>query len=56
MTLNQLRSFIAVARYNGFTAAARALKMSQTTITSQIQALEEEHNVRLFERLGRRID
>lgn len=56
MTLNQLRSFIAVARYNGFTAAARALKMSQTTITSQIQALEEEHNVRLFERLGRRIE
>lgn len=56
MTLNQLRSFVAVARHNGFTAAARALKMSQTTITSQIQALEEEHGVRLFERLGRRIE
>lgn len=56
MTLNQLRSFIAVARYNGFTAAARALKMSQTTITSQIQTLEEEHKVRLFERRGRRIE
>lgn len=56
MTLTQLRSFIAVARYNGFTAAARALKTSQTTITSQIQALEEEHGVRLFERRGRRID
>ncbi|WCM26292.1 LysR substrate-binding domain-containing protein [Sphingomonas sp. QA11] len=56
MTLNQLRSFIAVARYNGFTAAARALKTSQTTITSQIQTLEEEHGVRLFERRGRRIE
>lgn len=56
MTLNQLRSFIAVARYNGFTAAARALRMSQTTITSQIQTLEEEHGVRLFERRGRRIE
>lgn len=56
MTLTQLRSFIAVARYNGFTAAARALRTSQTTITSQIQALEEEHGVRLFERRGRRID
>lgn len=56
MTLSQLRSFIAVARYNGFTAAARALKMSQTTITSQIQALEDEHSVRLFERRGRRIE
>lgn len=56
VTLNQLRSFIAVARHNGFTAAARALKMSQTTITSQIQALEDEHKVRLFERRGRRIE
>jgi aminoethylphosphonate catabolism LysR family transcriptional regulator len=56
MTLNQLRSFIAVARHNGFTAAARALKMSQTTITSQIQTLEDEHKVRLFERRGRRIE
>ncbi len=56
MTLIQLRSFIAVARHNGFTAAARALKMSQTTITSQIQALEDEHGVRLFERRGRRIE
>lgn len=56
MTLTQLRSFIAVARHNGFTAAARALRTSQTTITSQIQALEEEHGARLFERRGRRID
>ena len=56
VTLTQLRSFIAVARYNGFTAAARALRTSQTTITSQIQALEEEHGARLFERRGRRID
>lgn len=56
MTLIQLRAFVAVARYNGFTAAARALNMSQTTITSQIQALEEEHGVRLFERRGRRIE
>jgi aminoethylphosphonate catabolism LysR family transcriptional regulator len=56
VTLTQLRSFIAVARHNGFTAAARALRTSQTTITSQIQALEEEHGVKLFERRGRRID
>lgn len=56
MTLTQLRAFVAVARYNGFTAAARALNMSQTTITSQIQALEEEHGIRLFERRGRRIE
>lgn len=56
MTLVQLRTFIAVARHNGFTAAARALRMSQTTVTSQIQALEEEHGVKLFERRGRSIE
>lgn len=54
--MTQIRSFLAVVRYGGFTAAARALKMSQTTITSQIQALEEEHEVRLFERRGRQVD
>ena len=37
MTLTQLRSFIAVVQHGGFTAAARALSTSQTTITSQIQ-------------------
>lgn len=56
MTLVQLRTFLAVARHNGFTAAARALRMSQTTVTSQIQALEEEHGVKLFERRGRSIE
>lgn len=56
MTLVQLRTFVAVARYNGFTAAARALRMSQTTVTSQIQALEDEHKVKLFERRGRSIN
>lgn len=56
MTLIQLRSFLAVVRHSGFTAAARALKTSQTTISSQIQTLEEEHGVRLFERRGRRVE
>lgn len=56
MTLIQLRSFIAVVQHGGFTAAARALSISQTTITSQIQALEEEHGVELFHRRGRRVE
>lgn len=56
MTLVQLRSFIAVVQHGGFTAAARALSISQTTITSQIQALEEEHGVELFHRRGRRVE
>lgn len=56
MTLVQLRAFLAVARFNGFTAAARFLRLSQTTVTSQVQALEEEHGIQLFERRGRRIE
>ncbi|WP_296650918.1 LysR substrate-binding domain-containing protein [Paraburkholderia sp.] len=56
MTLTQIRSFIAVAQHGGFTAAARALSTSQTTITSQIQALEREHGVELFHRRGRRVE
>jgi LysR family transcriptional regulator, low CO2-responsive transcriptional regulator len=56
MTLTQIRSFIAVAQHGGFTAAARALSTSQTTITSQIQALENEHGVELFHRRGRRVE
>ncbi len=56
MTLIQIRAFIAVVQHGGFTAAARALGISQTTITSQIHALEEEHGVELFHRRGRRVD
>ena len=56
MTLTQLRSFIAVVQHGGFTAAARALSTSQTTITSQIQTLEQEHGVELFHRRGRRVE
>lgn len=55
MTLVQLRALLAVAQYNGFTAAARALRSSQTTLTTQIQALEDEHGIELFHRRGRRI-
>lgn len=56
MTLTQIRAFIAVVQHCGFTAAARALSISQTTITSQIQALEQEHGVELFYRRGRRVE
>jgi LysR family transcriptional regulator, low CO2-responsive transcriptional regulator len=56
VTLTQLRAFIAVVQHGGFTAAARALSTSQTTITSQIQTLEQEHGVELFHRRGRRVE
>jgi DNA-binding transcriptional LysR family regulator len=37
----QLRSFHAVATTGSFTAAARILRVSQPTVTTQVKALEE---------------
>lgn len=56
MTPSQLRAFLALARHRGFSAAARALGVSQPTLTTQVQSLEREHNVELFFRRGRRVD
>jgi aminoethylphosphonate catabolism LysR family transcriptional regulator len=56
MTSAQLRAFLAVARHRSFTAAAQMLGLSQPTLTSQVQALERQHNVELFHRRGRRLE
>jgi DNA-binding transcriptional LysR family regulator len=53
--LRQLVSFQAVVRARSFTAAAERLSYSQSNVTAHIQALEEELQSRLFERLGRHI-
>ena len=55
MTLEQLRIFIAVAERQHVTEAARALNLTQSATSAAIAALEERHNVRLFDRVGRGI-
>lgn len=55
MRLAQLRSFYAVARHGGFTAGARALHVSQPTVTSQVRALETSFGIELFLRRGRSV-
>jgi aminoethylphosphonate catabolism LysR family transcriptional regulator len=55
MRLTQLRSFYAVGKHGSVTAAARALHVSQPTVTTQVRALEESYGVELFHRSGRRI-
>lgn len=50
MELEQLRIFSAVARYGGFSAAARKLYISHSTTSRAVAALEAELGVRLFER------
>ena len=51
----QLRAFHAVARDGGFSAAARALGVTQPTLTVQVRALEDGYRVALFHRRGRRV-
>lgn len=56
MIYTQLRSFHAVAREGGFTAASRALNISQPTLTVQVKSLEEYFGVTLFHRHGRKVE
>lgn len=55
MELRQLRIFATVAGEQSFTKAARIMGYAQSNITTQIRLLEEEFQVRLFERLGKRV-
>ncbi len=54
-TLKQLRAFCAVARTGKMTDAADELFLSQSAISLQVKALEEELSIVLFERRGPRI-
>jgi aminoethylphosphonate catabolism LysR family transcriptional regulator len=52
---NWLRSFHAVAREGGFTAASRALNIGQPTVSDQVKSLEQQFGVELFHRRGRAV-
>lgn len=56
MTLDQLRVFVAVAERGHVTEAARALNLAQSAASHAIAALEARHDVKLFDRIGRRIE
>lgn len=55
MELRNIKSFIKVAEFENFSKAAEALGYAQSTITTQIQQLEEELGVDLFDRIGKRV-
>ena len=54
--LKQLRAFCRVAKAGSISLAAEQLFLSQPTVTLQIQALEREMKITLFERRGPRIE
>lgn len=55
MLSTALRSFHAVAHHGGFSAAARAMNISQPTLSTQVKALETRYDVELFSRIGREV-
>lgn len=55
MEIRHLKTFLTVARLLSFNKAAERLHYAQSSISAQIQALETELGVQLFDRLGRRI-
>jgi DNA-binding transcriptional LysR family regulator len=56
LTLDQLRIFLEVARREHVTDAARSLNLTQSAVSAAVAALEARHGVRLFDRIGRRIE
>ena len=55
MELRQLTIFRVAATHLSFSRAAVELNYVQSNVTAQIQVLEEELGIRLFDRLGRRV-
>lgn len=54
-SLRQLEVFIAVARGESVSRAARELAMSQSAVSGSLAELERQFDVRLFERIGKRL-
>ncbi|MBD5542185.1 MAG: LysR family transcriptional regulator [Lachnospiraceae bacterium] len=55
MEIRNITTFMRVAELNSFSKAAEQLGYSQSAVTVQIRQLEQELNIRLFERIGKHI-
>ena len=55
MELRQLKYFKAACELQNFSEAARLLHISQSTLSQQIKQLEDELDVLLFDRIGKRV-
>ncbi|ASP40456.1 LysR family transcriptional regulator [Bacterioplanes sanyensis] len=54
-TLRQLEVFLAVAQHNHLTRAAESLAMSQSAASSALRDIEQQFDVQLFDRHGKRL-
>src|ERR1700745_430832 len=53
--MTSMSTFVKVVECGGFSAAARALDMSPSVVTTQVKALEERLGVRLLNRSTRKV-
>ena len=56
MTLNQLASFAAVAKYSNLTKASLDLGVSQPSISQQLRQLEQSYGAKLYRRLSKGVE
>lgn len=54
-SLRQLEVFLATARHENITVAARELAMSQSAASGSLRELENQFDIKLFDRLGKRL-
>ena len=52
MNLHQIKIFVTIADKGSFSAAAKAIALTQSTISQHMASLEDEVGVSLFDRLG----
>lgn len=55
MELQQLKTFVTIAKVGSFTKAAGLLDYAQSSVSAQVHSLEEELETKLFERMGREV-
>jgi DNA-binding transcriptional LysR family regulator len=56
MNLDQLQVFLAVARHLHFSRASEELYITQPAVSAAVAKLESRYGVRLFHRIGRRVE
>ena len=55
INLNQLRVFYEAAKHQSFTSAAERLFVTQPAITAQVRSFENQCNLKLFKKKGRKV-
>ncbi len=55
MTIRHLRVFVCVAKHMSMTKAAEELFIAQPAVSNTISELEKQYNLKLFERINRRL-